>query len=256
MAVYTLGIDSGSTMTKGVLFDGDNIIKKMIIKTSAKPKEAIYKIYNELYSEKVKYIVTTGYGRNLLKEADKIVTEITCHAQGAAYLNPSIRGVIDIGGQDSKAISLDNSLNVVDFIMNDKCAAGTGRFVEIMMRILEEDISNIDEFTKNRNPVTISSMCTVFAESEIISLLAEDVDRGDIASGIIHSICKRTGNFVKRLRINGDIFFSGRLAYSQEFRTILESYLDTKVFTSDLSQYTGAIGAAVIGFRKILSEIN
>ena len=256
MAVYTLGIDSGSTMTKGVLFDGDNIIKKMIIKTSAKPKEAIYKIYNELYSEKVKYIVTTGYGRNLLKEADKIVTEITCHAQGAAYLNPSIRGVIDIGGQDSKAISLDNSLNVVDFIMNDKCAAGTGRFVEIMMRILEEDISNIDEFTKNRNPVTISSMCTVFAESEIISLLAEDVDRGDIASGIIHSICKRTGNFVKRLRINGDIFFSGGLAYSQEFRTILESYLDTKVFTSDLSQYTGANGAAVIGYRKILSEIN
>ena len=99
-------------------------------------------------------------------------------------------------------------------------------------------------------------MCTVFAESEIISLLAEDVDRGDIASGIIHSICKRTGNFVKRLRINGDIFFSGGLAYSQEFRTILESYLDTKVFTSDLSQYTGAIGAAVIGYRKILSEIN
>lgn len=256
MATYTLGIDSGSTMTKGVLFDGENIIKKIMIKTSAKPKESIYKIYNELYSDEVKYTVTTGYGRNLLKEADKIVTEITCHAQGAAYLNPTIRGVIDIGGQDSKAVSLDNSLNVVDFIMNDKCAAGTGRFVEIMMRILEEDISNIDEFIKDRNPVSISSMCTVFAESEIISLLADDIDRRDIASGIIHSICKRTGNFVKRLRIDGDIFFSGGLASSEQFRSILESYLDKKVLTSDLSQYTGAIGAAVIGSRKIFNKIN
>jgi len=251
MDKYTLGIDSGSTTTKGVLFDGNTIVKTMIVKTSAKPKESIYKIYNELYSEKVAYTITTGYGRDLLEEADKTVTEITCHAQGAAFLNPTIRGVIDIGGQDSKVILLDNSLNVVDFLMNDKCAAGTGRFVDVMMRTLEEDMVNIDEFVKNRNPVSISSMCTVFAESEIISLLSKDVHRGDIALGIIHSICKRTANFAQRLNLHGDIFFSGGLALSETFRENLEGYLNRKVLTNDLCQYAGAIGAAVIGYRKI-----
>ncbi|EHI97736.1 CoA-substrate-specific enzyme activase [Clostridium sp. DL-VIII] len=250
----TLGIDSGSTTTKGVVFDGRNIIKKVIIKTSAKPKESIYKIYKELYSEEVKYTIATGYGRDLLKETDKTVTEITCHAQGAAFLNPTIRGVIDIGGQDSKAILLDNSLNVIDFVMNDKCAAGTGRFVEVMMRILEEDIDNIDEFVKDKNPVNISSMCTVFAESEIISLLAKDVDRGDIASGIIHSVCKRTANFAQKLNLDQDIFFSGGLAASEIFRATLEEYLNKKVITNVLSQYAGAIGAAVIGYKKIESQ--
>lgn len=251
MSKYTLGIDSGSTTTKGVLFDGENILRKMIIKTSAKPKESIYKIYKELYCEDVKYTIATGYGRNLLKEADKTVTEITCHAQGAAFLSPTVRGVIDIGGQDSKAILLDNSLNVVDFVMNDKCAAGTGRFIDVMMRILEEDISNIDEFAKNRVPVNISSMCTVFAESEIISLLAKDVDRRDIACGIIHSICKRTANFAQKLNLQYDIFFSGGLASSEIFRATLESYLNKKVLTNTLSQYAGAIGAATIGYKKI-----
>jgi len=251
MSKYTLGIDSGSTTTKGVLFDGEKIIKTMIVKTSARPKESIYKIYNELYSDKVEYTIATGYGRELLKEADKTVTEITCHAQGATFLNPTIRGVIDIGGQDSKVILLDNSLNVIDFLMNDKCAAGTGRFVDVMMRTLEEDMSNIDDFVKDGKPVTISSMCTVFAESEIISLLAKDVHRGDIALGIIHSICKRTANFAQKLSLQGDVFFSGGLALSETFRENLEYYLNRKVITNDLCQYAGAIGAAVIGHKKI-----
>ncbi|MBP1888657.1 putative CoA-substrate-specific enzyme activase [Clostridium moniliforme] len=251
MNTYTLGIDSGSTTTKGVLFDGKNIVKTLIIKTAAKPKESIYKVFNELYSDSVKYVVSTGYGRNLLKEADKKITEITCHAQGAAFLNPNIRAVIDIGGQDSKAILLDRSLNVVDFLMNDKCAAGTGRFIDVMMRILEEDINNIDEFVEGKTPVNISSMCTVFAESEIISLLANDVDRGDIALGVVHSISKRTSNFAQRLNIEGDVFFSGGLATSKVFKETLESYLNKKVYTHKLSQFAGAIGAAVIGFRKI-----
>lgn len=251
MSKYTLGIDSGSTTTKGVLFDGKTIVKTMIIKTSAKPKDSIRKVYDELYSKDVKYTITTGYGRNLLEKADKTVTEITCHAQGAAFLNPTIRGVIDIGGQDSKVILLDNSLNVVDFLMNDKCAAGTGRFVDVMMRTLEEDMKNIDDFVKDGNPVSISSMCTVFAESEIISLLAKDIHRGDIALGIIHSISKRTANFAQKLNLQGDIFFSGGLALSETFRKTLESYLNRKVLTNELCQYAGAIGAAAIGYKKI-----
>lgn len=251
MERYTLGIDSGSTTTKGVLFDGNEIVETLIIKTAAKPKESIYKVFNKLYSDKVKYVVTTGYGRKLLKESNKQVTEITCHARGAAFLNPNIRAVIDIGGQDSKAILLDKSLNVVDFLMNDKCAAGTGRFIDVMMRILEEDINNIDEFVTNKTPVNISSMCTVFAESEIISLLANDVDRGDIALGVVHSISKRTANFANRLNLEGDIFFSGGLANSKIFKDTIESYLNKNVYTHKLSQFVGAIGAAVIGWQKI-----
>lgn len=251
MERYTLGIDSGSTTTKGVLFDGNKIVETLIIKTAAKPKESIYKVFNKLYSDKVKYVVTTGYGRKLLKEANKQVTEITCHARGAAFLNPNIRAVIDIGGQDSKAILLDKSLNVVDFLMNDKCAAGTGRFIDVMMRILEEDINNIDEFVTNKTPVNISSMCTVFAESEIISLLANDVDRGYIALGVVHSISKRTANFANRLNLEGDIFFSGGLANSKIFKDTIESYLNKNVYTHKLSQFVGAIGAAVIGWQKI-----
>ncbi|WP_315078507.1 acyl-CoA dehydratase activase [uncultured Clostridium sp.] len=251
MSKYTLGIDSGSTTTKGVLFDGKTIVKTMLIKTAAKPKESIYKIYNELYSKDVEYTIATGYGRKLLEEANKTVTEITCHAKGAAFLNPSIKGVIDIGGQDSKVILLDKSSNVVDFLMNDKCAAGTGRFVEVMMRILEEDITDIDDFVKNRKPVNITSMCTVFAESEIISLLARDVHRGDIALGIIHSICRRTANFAQKLNLQDEIFFSGGLASSEAFRATLESYLNKKVSINKLSQFAGAIGAATIGYKKL-----
>lgn len=250
MEIYTLGIDSGSTYTKGALFNGDNIIKTYKVRTSAKPKESIYLIYNQLYSDKVKYVVTTGYGRALLNESNKQVTEITCHAQGAAFLNPNTRTIIDLGGQDCKAIKLDKSLNVVDFIMNDKCAAGTGRFIEVMMRILEEDISNIDTFVENKNKINISSMCTVFAESEIISLLSKDEDRGDIALGVLHSIAKRTASFSKRLKTEDLVFFTGGLANSNAFKEILSEYLNHNVFTHELSQYAGAIGAAVIGYRK------
>ncbi|WP_411167714.1 acyl-CoA dehydratase activase [Clostridium sp. MB05] len=252
MNIYTLGIDSGSTYTKGVLFDGDNIVAKYKIRTSAKPKESIYKVYNELYSSNVKYVITTGYGRDLLSETDKKVTEITCHARGAAFLNSTTRSVIDLGGQDCKAIQLDNSLNIVDFIMNDKCAAGTGRFIEVMMRILEEDINNIDSFVKGKNKVNISSMCTVFAESEIISLLSKDVDRGDIALGILHSIAQRTANFSRKLNLQENIFFTGGLANSKAFKEILKGYLNKNVITHPLSQYAGAIGAAVIGYNKYI----
>ncbi|MEG1027597.1 MAG: acyl-CoA dehydratase activase [Oscillospiraceae bacterium] len=245
-----LGIDSGSTTTKAVLFDGTKIIQQKLIPTSANPKESINRIYDELYSDEVGYTVATGYGRELLERADKQVTEITCHARGAAFLNPNARAVIDIGGQDCKAILLDNDLNVIDFLMNDKCAAGTGRFIDMMMRILEEDINNIDEFVKDRTPANITSMCTVFAESEIISLLAKGVDRGDIALGIINSICRRTSFFAQKLNINGEIFFSGGLAKFEAFRKTLEENLSIKVTTSELSQFAGAIGAASIAYLK------
>lgn len=248
--MLTLGIDSGSTTTKAVLFDGEKIVKTMMVPTSATPKQSINYLYDQMYSEDVVYTVATGYGRDLLDRADKKVTEITCHAQGAAFLDPNVRAIVDIGGQDSKVILLDNGLNVVDFLMNDKCAAGTGRFIEVMMRILGEDIQGIDNFVVGKTPANITSMCTVFAESEIVSLLAEGADKGDIALGIINSICRRTGFFAKKLNLYGSVFFSGGLANFDIFRKTLEGYIGLPVVTSPLSQYAGAIGAAVIGWKK------
>ena len=230
----TLGIDSGSTTTKAVLFDGKNIVKKAIIATSANPKESMERIYKQMYQEEVRYVIATGYGRELLQEADKKVTEITCHAKGAAFLCEDIGAVIDIGGQDCKAILLDQDQNVIDFLMNDKCSAGTGRFIEVISRVLGQKVETITEFTKGKNPVSISSMCTVFAESEVVSLLAKGEDAGDILLGIIHSICRRTAIFAQKLPLEGEIFFSGGLAQNEVFQNVLSYYLKKEVKTHEL----------------------
>lgn len=249
--MYSLGIDSGSTTTKGILFDGEKIVKKILVPTSAMPHKTILSIYEELHGTDVGYTVTTGYGRNLLEYTDKQITEITCHAKGASFLCPNATAIIDIGGQDSKAILLDEDKSVMEFLMNDKCAAGTGRFVDVIMRILEEDISNIDEFVENKEAVKISSMCTVFAESEVISLLAKSEDRGNIALGIINSICKRTAIFAQKLDIDGEVFFSGGLANFESFRKNLEFHLEKPVKTHPLGQYNGAIGAAILAYERM-----
>lgn len=249
--MLSLGIDSGSTTTKAVLFDGAQVVETSILPTSSNPKDTIETLYQKLYSSHVGYTVTTGYGRDLLEKADKKVTEITCHARGAAFLSPDIGSVIDIGGQDCKAILLDRDLNVVDFLMNDKCAAGTGRFIEVMMRTLGHSLEEMDQFVTGHNPIKISSMCTVFAESEIVSLLAQGEAAGDIAMGTIHSICKRTAFFAQKMNLCGDTFFTGGLSASQVFKDTLSFYLERPVHTHPLAQYAGAIGAAVIGYSKI-----
>ena len=256
MNKYFIGIDIGSTCAKTVVMNHEKEILHRFLQPTGWSSVDTANQIQELLREKgilpeESVVVATGYGRVSVPYAAKCVTEITCHARGAAFLNPSIRAIVDIGGQDCKAILLDNGLNVVDFIMNDKCAAGTGRFIEVMMRILEEDISNIDQFVEGHQPMNITSMCTVFAESEIVSLLAKGADKGDIALGIINSICRRTSFFAQKLNLSGDIFFSGGLAKFEIFRSTLEGYLKIPVHTSPLSQYAGAIGAAVIGYNKV-----
>lgn len=248
--MLTLGIDCGSTTTKGVLLDGNDIVETAILPTSARPRERMAELYARLYRPGVQSTVATGYGRALLPQADRQVTEITCHARGAAFLCPGISCVVDIGGQDCKAILLDKGGFVADFAMNDKCAAGTGRFIEMMCRILECDLDEVDEFVRECSPVEITSMCTVFAESEIISLLAEGHERGDIALGVVRSICRRTAYFAQRLSPSAEVFFSGGLARFGVFRAALEEFIGLPVRTSELSQYAGALGAALIGEKK------
>ncbi|MDO5135022.1 MAG: acyl-CoA dehydratase activase [Eubacteriales bacterium] len=242
----TIGIDSGSTTTKGVLMEDGQLTKRCLIPTSARPGDSIQEVYQRLSGEGADRVVTTGYGRALLSQADKKVTEITCHGKGAAWLLEGARSVIDIGGQDCKVMLLGQGGRVTDFLMNDKCAAGTGRFVEMMMRIMEVPMEGLDAFVEGRSPIPVTSMCTVFAESEIISLLAEGADPGSIAMGMIHAICKRTAYFAKKINPIGPVFFTGGLAGCRCFCQALSQYLQLPVHTDPLSQYAGAIGAALL----------
>ena len=180
--MYTIGLDSGSTTTKGVLFSADQLVARYLIPTAGNPRGAMTKVvdyFKDQHGLSQVKLVTTGYGRKLIP-ADLVVTEITCHGKGAEYLLPGVTQVIDIGGQDCKAIQLNGKGSVTEFSMNDRCAAGTGRFVEVMMRTLGEEIADLDTFVQAATPITINSMCTVFAESEVISLISKGEERADI----------------------------------------------------------------------------
>lgn len=250
--MITMGIDSGSAMTKAALFDGEKIVACRMEPSGTNPGRVMRRLYEEMKTEDTAFVVATGYGRELLDEANKVITEITCHGAGAAFLGPGCDTVIDIGGQDSKVILLNETGQVCDFLMNDKCAAGTGRFLEMTMARVGSDIARLDEFVAHASPVTINSMCAVFAESEIIGLLAQETPPGDIVLGCIHSICRRTAVFAQKLAPQKPrVFFSGGLARSEMIRASLAQYLGTQdVQTHPLSQYNGAIGAAVLGYRR------
>lgn len=258
---YFAGIDSGSATTDVVILDQDKtIVAKVILPTGAGASNGAQRALEEalqqagLSQADLTATVTTGYGRGVIQAGDKSITEITCHAKGAHFLYPQVRTVIDIGGQDSKVILLDPSGGQVkDFLMNDKCAAGTGRFLEMTMSRVGSDITSIDTFVEGAEPVTINSMCAVFAESEIIGLLAQETPPGNIALGCIYSICRRTAIFAQKLAPeHPKVFFSGGLAQSQVVREVLARYLDVESVTAHpLCQYNGAIGAAVLGWKRV-----
>jgi predicted CoA-substrate-specific enzyme activase len=198
----------------------------------------------------IKRIISTGYGRNSLEFADKAVTEITCHAVGAHYLNPKVRSVIDIGGQDSKAISIDERGGVKDFAMNDKCAAGTGRFLEVMARALEVDLEDFGNLSITADqPSKISSLCTVFAESEVISLISQGEKRENIIAGIHESIAARVSAMANRVGIKTPIMMTGGVAKNVGVLKALETKLGQPIEVSEKTQVTGAIGAALIAQR-------
>lgn len=254
--MYSVGVDSGSVATKAVLFNGE-IIKKVIIPTGWSPKEAAKDAIDTLIKEtniskdEVKRIIGTGYGRISMPFADKTVTEITCHGRGAHFLNNNVKTILDIGGQDSKVISLDNNGNVVDFAMNDKCAAGTGRFLQVMANVLGLDVSELDKFTNNIDPEPITSMCTVFAESEVISLLAKGVPKERIASGIIHSIANRGTSILSKVNISDVVAFTGGVAKSKVIKKVIETKIKKTLYAPLDSQIVGALGAAVIGWNLL-----
>ena len=260
--MLSAGIDVGSVAAKAVVFDvaARSVAGSALLPTGWNTREAGEAVLDAACREAgagrhdLGQVVATGYGRIALPFAQKTVTEITCHAKGASWLFPGSGVVLDIGGQDSKVILLDPSGGQVkDFLMNDKCAAGTGRFLEMTMSRVGSDITSIDTFVEGAEPVTINSMCAVFAESEIIGLLAQETPPGSIALGCIYSICRRTAIFAQKLAPeHPKVFFSGGLAQSQVVREVLARYLGVESVTAHpLCQYNGAIGAAVLGWKQV-----
>lgn len=245
----------GSTATKAVIFDGA-IRSIAIVPTGWNPKEAGWKVFCEvlnnvsLQKSDVDTIIGTGYGRISLPFIDKKVTEITCHAKGANFLFPGTKTVIDIGGQDSKVIAVDNDGSVSDFIMNDKCAAGTGRFLQVMTGILDITLDELGQMALGSEPVSLNSMCTVFTESEIIGLLAQGVTKESLASGIVQTIAKKLLSLTARIPCLEEITFTGGVANNPEICTILSSTLGVKFNIPQQPQIVGALGAAVLGFKS------
>ena len=253
--MVSIGMDIGSVCAKAVAFD-EKIIGRLIMSTGWNPRQTAEELYERLVSEngvkkgEISSIVATGYGRVSVPFASKKVTEITCHAKGAAYLDPDARTVIDVGGQDSKAISIDEKGGVLEFMMNDKCAAGTGRFLQVMANVLETEVDQLDALASNSAPRDINSMCAVFAESEVISLLSQGTSKEAVASGILHSISNKIIHMTSRITIREKVLFTGGVASNNMIREIISKKLKCHVLTHKDSQYAGAIGAAIIGYNR------
>ena len=251
--MITAGIDIGSITAKAAVVDNGKIVGTKVMFTGYNAEAVGLKVYEELLAEagleksSLSKIVSTGYGRNSVKFADKSFTEIMAHAAGAHFLDSKVRTIIDIGGQDSKAIVLDDRGKVKNFVMNDKCAAGTGRFLEVMARALEV---NLDEFgamsLQSAQPAKISSLCTVFAESEVISLIARGEKRMDIIAGIHESIAVRVSAMLARVGVNEPVMITGGVARNTGVVAALSNKLGVQITVSPYAQQNGALGAAVL----------
>ena len=246
------GVDIGSLTAKAVILQDTNILGYSIIPAGpdvVKVAEHTLTMALDkagLGRDHLAAIVSTGYGRAKVPLASKAVTEITCDAKGVHHLFPETRMVIDIGGQDSKVISLDREGRVIDFIMNDKCAAGTGRFLEVMAQALEIELNELGPVSlKHKKSVVISSMCTVFAESEVISLIAEGYLKEDILNGLHQAIASRVSAMAQSLRVENMVTLSGGVAKNTGVVKALEQNLKVKVKVPPEPQIIAALGAAI-----------
>jgi len=252
------GIDVGSLTAEVVIVEQGKIVNYTICPTGSNSRKAAETAMKEallgadLSLSDLQYIIATGYGRINIDFADKRVTEITCHGRGAHFWNPDVRTIIDIGGQDSKVIRLNTDGRVVDFAMNDKCAAGTGRFLEVMAQALEVELTGLAELSgKAENTVSISSMCTVFAESEVVSLIARGLPREDIARGLHQSIADRTAGLVKRVGLEELVMMTGGVARNSAVVSALNDKLKTVIIIPPEPQIAGALGAALLAEEEI-----
>jgi (R)-2-hydroxyacyl-CoA dehydratese activating ATPase len=257
--MITGGIDLGSTTGKAVILLDDRIVLGKIIMSTTKPAVTAQLAMDEALKNAglasvadLQYIVSTGYGRLKVDFANENISEISCHARGAFHIFPSVRTIIDIGGQDCKAISLNAKGMILGFEMNERCAAGTGRFFQVMAKVLSCGLDGIGAAVNiSQTPANISNQCSVFAESEIITLVNNDVPLPDIITGINKSVAARVSGQVRRVGLADDLVLTGGCYSNQGLRSALESALGLKVKDLPLDpQFMGALGAAVLAREK------
>ncbi|MGL5439029.1 MAG: acyl-CoA dehydratase activase [Filifactoraceae bacterium] len=257
--MYTMGLDIGSTATKGAIIkDGKEIIVTASFPLgtgTSGPDRVRAELFGAsgLTREDISFMVVTGYGRMTYEDAEKQISELSCHARGTNFLLPNVRTIIDIGGQDAKAMQLDKEGRLLNFVMNDKCAAGTGRFLDVMAKILETKVDMLGDLSAmSENEVSISSTCTVFAESEVISHLSAKAKVEDIIAGIHTSVAKRVSSLAKRVGIIEEVAMVGGVAKNMGVVRAMEKAIGKKIILPELPQITGAIGAALYAYDEAI----
>jgi predicted CoA-substrate-specific enzyme activase len=255
---YYAGIDVGSTMTKALILNG-GIIASVIGPTGAEQRHLANRVMEEALQQAgisfdaVTYVVATGYGRINVPFADRQVTEISCHARGIASLFPDAKTVIDIGGQDSKAIKIDTTGRPTDFIMNDKCAAGSGRFIEVIADTLGINLTDVGDLAlKSITPATISNICTIWAQQEVAARLSEGVSIPDLLAGVHYSLADRISRMVNRIRVEDAVILTGGGGKNRGLAKALRDQIGHEIVVPDEPLITGALGAALLG--KDLTE--
>jgi predicted CoA-substrate-specific enzyme activase len=256
--MYAAGVDVGAASGEVLIWDGESIMAYSIVPTGFNSRRAAHQAMERalegtgISRGDIGSIVATGYGRIAIDYADRQVTEISCYARGINHLFPEVRTIIDIGGQDSKAISVGKDGKVVDFLMNDKCAAGTGRFLEVMAKALELEVQDLGEISLGANaPHQVSSTCTVFAESEVVTLVAEGVNREDIVAGLHAAIAKRTMSMVKRLGLVPPVAMAGGVAKNKGVVKAIEEEAGECLVIPPEPQIVGALGAALLAMDDL-----
>lgn len=262
MLDYVMGVDFGSTTAKTVVLDlSGKIISSAVAHMGAVSGSGVKQSMQDalgqagLSQSDIARTVATGYGRRMLDEADRNYTEITCHARGAVAMVPGARLVIDIGGQDSKVIAVDDAGLVSSFAMNDRCAAGTGKFLEVLARAVEIDLDDLGPIALQANEkLKISAMCATFAETEVISLLASGNSKPDVLGAVHAAIATRTLGLVGRVGNNGPVVMTGGVARNPAAVHYIEEALGLPIHLPDQPQIAGALGAALIGLDDIRAE--
>ena len=257
-ATFVVGLDSGSTSTNAVAMnEAREIVASVVIKTGAKAGASAERAYREVLKragitpDQIACTIATGYGRVSIPFADENVTEISCHGRGAHYFNPAVRTILDIGGQDSKAIHVNATGEVTDFAMNDKCAAGTGRFLEMIARSLEISLDELGPAAlESKKHLEIASMCSVFAESEVISLIANNEEKPDIAAGVCRAVAGKAYSLMRRVGLEGAYMMTGGVAQNPGVVRAVEELIGEKLFICEDPEIVGATGAALLALEK------
>ncbi len=262
-SLYFVGLDLGSAMTKVIIIDeAEKIIARVAKHTGAEHRRLANKVMEEALSQaglsldKITYIVVTGYGRVNVPFADRQITELTCHARGLASFFPSLRTGLDIGGQDAKGLKIGANGKLVNFVMNDKCAAGTGRFLEVIAKTLGLKLEELGEISlKSKNKLTVASICTVFAQHEVAGYLSEGAPIEDIVAGIHDAIASRAVKMLRTLNVEPDVAFTGGVAKNIGMVKAVKENLGLEVLVPKDPLISGALGAALMGKDFVLKAM-